>query len=265
LQIGDMTDSSIHHNIIREHRGAYGIKTWKAAWSQRMQSWDWLKQNKARLVRVRFHDNDIKVRQRGGWGTGQPNMAVELWNSDPVECDFSRNRLNECLSLIEGGEAPHTIRVHHNRFILEPGYSCAIEAGHHDLEIDHNIFRNGYYPIGSFGSPIRNLRVHHNTFDGIEDIALCILPGVSGFDFRDNTVLVRREMPVLILGKDNNTGRPTLSRDITITGNRFSAQGPSPSRAPIIKLRDRSTIQPDGPRIWNNSFRNWIPEQAILP
>ena len=38
------------------------------------------------------------------------------------------------------------------------------------MEIDHNVFRNGIYPIATWGGPPDNLNVHDNVFDGIEDV-----------------------------------------------------------------------------------------------
>jgi hypothetical protein len=254
LQVGELTDCTIHHNIIREHRGAYGIKTWMTTWTN-PTDWGFFASNKVKLTRVRFHDNDVKVRQQGGWGNGQPNMAMELWNSEPVDCEIDRNRFNECLSLVEGGKAPKTIRVHHNLFILEPGYSYAIEAGHHNLEIDHNVFRNGFYPIASFGHAIDNLRIHHNTFDGIEDHGLCNLPGVTNFSFTHNTVVVKKDMSVLNIGGEN---KPGPASNVTITNNLFVKEGSPASNSPIMKLHGGS--KSETVVIRDNAFWNWSPD-----
>jgi hypothetical protein len=254
LQLGDLTDCTLHHNIIRETRGAYGIKTWKTAWTN-PTDWHGLGQNKVKLTRVRFHDNDIKVRQQGGWGNGQPNMAMELWNSEPVDCEIDRNRFNECMSLVEGGKAPKTIRVHHNLFILEPGYSYAIEAGHHNLEIDHNVFRNGFYPIASFGHSINNLRIHHNTFDGIEDHGICNMPGVTNFSFTHNTVVIKKDMNVLNIGSGDKPGQAS---NVTIANNLFVKEGSPASTTPVMKLHGASTS--DAVSIRDNAFWNWSPD-----
>jgi len=254
LQIGDLTDCTIHNNVIRESRGAYGIKTWKTAWTN-PTDWFALGQNKVKLTRVRFHDNDIKVRQQGGWGNGQPNMVVELWNSEPVDCEIDRNRFNECVSLVEGGNATKTVRVHHNLFLLEPGYSYAIEAGHHNLEIDHNVFRNGCYPIASFGGSIDNLRIHHNTFDGIEDHGVCNLPGVTNFSFIQNTVVIRKDMPVVNIGSGD---KPGVANHVTIADNLFVKEGPPACTAPVMKLHGASTSEAVSVR--DNAFWNWSPD-----
>ena len=256
LQLGDLTDCTIHHNFIRENRGAYGIKTWKTVWTN-PTDWFGLGQNKVKLSRSRFHDNDIKVRQQGGWGNGQPNMAIELWNSDPADCEIHHNRITGCVSLVDGGKAPKTIRVHHNLFLLEPGYSYAIEAGHHNMEIDHNVIRNGLYPIASFGHAIENLRIHHNTFERIENLGLCNLPGVENFSFTHNTVAVKDEMHVLIIGKDD---KPIPSRNITITHNLFVKEGGPPCAASMIQLRGGMELAPDTLTLRDNAFWNWSPE-----
>ena len=254
LQVGELTDCTIHHNFIRENRGAYGIKTWMTTWTN-PTDWGFFASNKVKLTRVRFHDNDIKVRQQGGWGNGQPNMAMELWNSEPVDCEIDRNRFNECLSLVEGGKAPKTIRVHHNLFILEPGYSYAIEAGHNNLEIDHNVFRNGFYPIASFGHTIDNLHIHHNTFDGIEDHGVCNQPGVTNFSFTHNTVVVKNDMNVLNIGGQN---KPGIASNVTITNNLFVKEGSPSSAASIMKLHGGSTSE--NVIIRDNAFWNWSPD-----
>jgi pectate lyase len=256
LQVGDLTDCTIHHNHIREHRGAYGIKTWKTAWTN-PTDWFALGQNKVKLTRVRFHDNDIKVRQQGGWGNGQPNMALELWNSEPADCGIHHNRITGCVSLVDGGRAPKTIRVHHNLFLLEPGYSYAIEAGHHNMEIDHNVFRNGFYPIASFGGPIENLRVHHNTFDGIENHGVCNLPGVIDFSFTHNTVVIKNDMHLLNLGGGDKSGP---SRNVTITNNLFVKDGTPPCTASLVNSCGASTPDPKTLVLRDNAFWNWSPD-----
>jgi len=252
LQIGHMTDSSVHHNTIRENRGAYGIKTCIPEWTERNDPWS---APKVRLTRVHLHHNDIKLRQQGGWGQGQPNMAIELWHSEPDHCEIHRNRINTCVSLVEGGKAAKTIRVHHNLFLLEPGYTYAIEAGHHNMEIDHNVFRNGFYPIASFGGPIENLRIHHNTFDGIENHGVCNLPGVIDFSFTRNTVVVKNDMQVLNVGAEN---KPGPARNVAITDNLFVKEGTPPCAAPVVKLHGGST--PENVVVRDNAFWNWNPD-----
>ena len=248
LQVGELTDCAIHGNIIREHRGAYGIKAWRSIY-KRPDDWFFFGQNKIRLVRVKFFNNDIKTRQSGGWGNGQPNMNLELWNSSPEDCEIHNNRFNECVSLVEGGSAPRTIRVHHNLFLLEPGYSYAIEAGHHNLEIDHNVFRNGFYPVASWGGPVRNLNIHDNTFDGIERIAVIVMPGLVDFRFQHNTVVVRTDMPMLSLEK------PSLpSSNLRIEKNLFVKEGGGPVKAPIIQSKEGS---PKDVHISGNAYWNW--------
>jgi hypothetical protein len=195
------------------------------------------------------------VRQQGAWGGGQPNMALELWNSDPADCEIHHNRITGCVSLVEGGKAPKTIRVHHNLFLLNPGYSYAIEAGHHNMEIDHNVFRNGFYPIASFGGTIDNLRIHHNTFDGIEDHGVCNMPGVTNYSFTHNTVVVKKDMHVLNIGSGD---KPGVAKQVTIAHNLFVKEGAPASSATVVKLH--GTSQADGVSIRDNAFWNWTPD-----
>ena len=255
LQLGDLTDCTIHHNHIRENRGAYGIKTWKTIWTN-PTDWFFLGQNKVKLTRVHFHHNDINVRQQGAWGGGQPNMALELWNSDPEDCEIRHNRITGCVSLVDGGRAPKTIRLHHNHFFLEPGYSYAIEAGHHNMEIDHNVFRNGFYPIASFGGSIENLRIHHNTFDGIENHGVCNLPGAIDLSFTHNIVVIKNDMHLLNLGGGDKAGP---SRNVTITHNLLVKEGESPCTASVVNSYGASKLDPETLTIRNNAFWNWSP------
>ncbi|MEY4243843.1 MAG: hypothetical protein RLZZ245_1428 [Verrucomicrobiota bacterium] len=256
LQLGDLTDCAIHHNHIRENRGAYGIKTWKTAWTN-PTDWFGLGQNKVKLTRVHFHHNDIKVRQQGAWGGGQPNMALELWNSDPADCEIHHNRVNGCVSLVDGGKAPKTIRIHHNLFFLEPGYSYAIEAGHHNMEIDNNVFRNGFYPIASFGGSIENLRVHHNTFDGIENHGVCNLPGAIDFSFTYNIVVIKNDMHLLNLGGGDKAGP---SRNVTIAHNLLVKDGEPACTAAAVNSHGPSVLDPNSLTLRDNAFWNWSPD-----
>jgi hypothetical protein len=259
LQLGDLTDCAIHHNHIRENRGAYGIKTWKTAWIN-PTDWFFLGQNKVKLTRVHFHHNDIKVLQQGAWGGGQPNMALELWNSDPDDCEIRHNRITGCVSLVDGGRAPKTIRVHHNHFLLDPGYSYAIEAGHHNMEIDNNYFRNGFYPIASFGGSIENLRIHHNTFDGIENHGVCNLPGAIDFSFTHNIVVIKNDMHLLNLGGGDKAGP---SRNVTITNNLLIKDGETSCTASVINSHGASVLDSNALTIRNNAFWNWSPDGEL--
>ncbi len=254
LQVGHMTDCSIHHNTIRENRGAYGIKTCIPEWTLRNDPWS---APKAKLVRVLIHDNDIKLRQQGGWGQGQPNMAIELWHSEPDTCEIYQNRINTCVSLVEGANAAKTIRVHHNLFILDPGYNYAIEAGHHNMEIDHNVFRNGIYPIATWGGPPDNLNVHDNVFDGIEDVVLLSFTGATNFRFANNTVVFKKDMPVLSLGKHGKE-----SRGILIADNVFVKEGGDPMAADMLKEEADNKSAPGSVTIRGNLFWNWKPAGA---
>ena len=254
LQIGHMTDSSVHHNTIRENRGAYGIKTCIPEWTERNDPWS---APKVKLTRVHFHNNDIKTRQQGGWGQGQPNMSIELWHSEPDTCEIYQNRINTCVSLVEGGKAAKTIRVHHNLFILDPGYNYAIEAGHHNMEIDHNVFRNGIYPIATWGGPPDNLNVHNNVFDSIEDIALLAFIGATNFRFVNNIVTVKKDIPMLSLGKHGKE-----SHGILIADNLFVKQDGPPQAAEMVTAEAANKPAPGSITIRGNHFWNWNPAGA---
>lgn len=247
LLLGHLTDCQLHHNTIREKRGAYGIKTCVPIWPSLSGNWFELGRNKARLVRVHIHDNDIKLRPQGAWGQGQTNMAVELWNSGLADCEIFGNRVNTCFSVGDKAEAAKTIRIHHNWFLFEPGYNYAIEAGVHNLEIDHNVFRNGIYPIACFAELVKGLNIHHNVFDGIQDIGVCLLPGVTDFRFTNNTVVVKKDMPLLGLGK-----QAAESKDILIADNVLVKEGEPPYPGNMTRGIP-ATIR-------GNLFWNWKPE-----
>ena len=88
--------------------------------------------------------------------------------------------------------------------------------------------------------PIDNLRIHHNTFDGIEDHGVCNQPGVTNFSFTHNTVVVKKDMNVLNIGGAN---KPGLASNVTITNNLFVKEGTPPCAAPIMKLHGGSTSE----------------------
>ena len=255
IQVGDLTDSSVHDCLIREHRGAYGIKGWRFLWGDQDPSGPG--DLRLRLVRAAFYRNDIRVRQQGGWGNGQPNMALELWNSRPERCEIYENRFNECVSLAGGFSAPQTIHVHDNQFILEPGYSYALEVEQNNMEVDHNYFANGYYPLACFTSRKEGLRIHHNIFDGIEKIQLLYFAGgVRDFQFVNNTVYLQDTFPMLVMG-----GR---SEGILIANNLFYKTGDVQAPPLIVLQKDGNGQQAaigDGTlQVTRNAFWRWAPE-----
>ena len=258
LLVGPLTDCEIGGNVIREHRGAYGIKTWRPIWTN-PTDWGFLWNNKVSLVRTKFHSNDIDLRQHGAWGDGQPNMDLELWCCDPVECEIYSNRFYECVSLVGGADAPKTIRVHHNLWRMDPGYNYAIEADSAGLEIDHNYFQNGAGTISSFGEAVRNLSIHDNTFDGVMDINVLGFPGLTGFRFVNNTVVVEKDMPLLGLGKHSG-----ISSNLVIANNRFVKKGGEPLKGPLIQFKEGEA--PSNVIVAENAFCNWNPsgDQATV-
>jgi hypothetical protein len=250
LQVGQVEDCAIHDNVIREHRGAYGIKAWRPIYTK-ADDWYFFQHNKIRLVRVKFYNNDVDLRRQGAWGNGQPNMDLELWNSEPVNCEIYSNRFHECVSLVADASAPKTIRVHHNLWQLDPGYNYAIEAAHHNLEIDHNYFLNGAGTISSFGDSIRNLNIHDNTFDGVMDINVLGFPGLTNFRFVNNTVVMKKDAPFLSLGKF-----ATDSSNLRIERNLFVKEGGEPLKSPMIRCGQGA---PKGVTLTGNAYWNWVP------
>lgn len=248
LQLGDLTDCAIYRNVIRESRGAYGIKTCKPEWVNNPSPWT----IKVKLDHLSIHGNFIHVRQQSGWGNGQPNMAIELWNSDPTACEMYFNRVNEGVSVTGNAHRANTFRIHHNTFFLEPGYSYAIEAGNDGLEIDHNIFRHGYYPIACFGPTIHDLNVHHNTFDGIEEVGVVLAAGLADFRFVNNTVMVKNPMPLLCVGKFASE-----SKNLLIADNVFVKGGTTLNSEQLVRFGQGAEVDRSAYTVRGNVFWNW--------
>jgi hypothetical protein len=261
IMVGELTDSSVYNCVIRERLGAYGVKGWRYSWGDKSPSGD--PNLRMPLTRCSFHGNDIKVRQQGGWGNGQPNMAMELWNARPTDCQIYDNRFNECLSLTGGGKGPKTYRVHHNKFVEESGYSYAMEIAVDDVEVDHNYFTNGDYPLAGFGGRVSGLNVHDNVFDHIESVAILnFAGGLHGFRFEHNTVNLKQSLPVLALGGGSD--------DLKISGNLFCKEGPAAS-ADFVSYKagdpakGPATVRAGTLDISGNQFVNWPPsgEKAV--
>ena len=125
------------------------------------------------------------------------------------------------------------------------------------MEIDNNVFRNGFYPIATFGPPPNNINVHNNVFDGIEDINLLSLSGATNFRFTNNTVVVKKDMPVLSLGKHGKE-----STGILIADNIFVKDNGEAQAAPMVSHSAESPPAPDAVTIRGNWFWNWNPVGA---
>jgi hypothetical protein len=253
--VGEMTDCAVHDCLIREHRGAYGIKGWRFVWGD--QDPPGGVDLRMPLVHCGFFNNDIRVRQQGGWGNGQPNMAMELWDCRPTDCQIYNNRFNECLSLTGEGRGKKTYRVHHNKFVEEPGYSYAMEIATHDVEVDHNYFTNGDYPLASFGGRIDDLNVHDNVFDHIESVAvLNFSGGLRDLRFEHNTVVSKEPLPILAVGGESD--------HLLIAGNLFDKEGAAMT-GPMVSLaagdpkKGPAVIKAGTIHVQDNAFVNWNP------
>jgi hypothetical protein len=140
---------------------------------------------------------------------------------------------------------------------IPPTAKYAIEAGHHNLEIYNNMFRNGFYPIASFGHTVENLRIHHNTFDGIENHGVCNLPAAIDFSFTHNIVVIKRDMHLLNLGGKN---RPSQSRNITITHNLLVKDGGPTCPNSVVNPRPGASLDLNTVTVRNNASWNWAPD-----
>ncbi|WP_379183590.1 cadherin-like beta sandwich domain-containing protein [Paenibacillus sp. GCM10023252] len=175
IMIGNMTDGSLHDIRIRETRGTYGIKAARSDTFNEGNGAFVPNSLLTHLTRVNMYNLDIDLRQRGLWGVGQPNIAIEMPGAITEEVEIFNSRFADSVSLISTEHLPEkSVRVHHNQFIAEKaganGYTYAIEVTMENLEIDHNYFSNGYYPIASFGKKEGGHKIHHNVFDGIDGL-----------------------------------------------------------------------------------------------
>jgi hypothetical protein len=120
------------------------------------------------LEGLSIHDNTLIVPTTGAWENGKaPAISAEFLGMALKDCEISNNTLNNHISLAGTASLGTGIRIHRNFFNLGAGrYAYAIEAMMDNLEIDHNHFYGGLYPIAVWAKHPQNHTIHHNIFEG---------------------------------------------------------------------------------------------------
>lgn len=123
-----------------------------------------------------IHDSHISVRPFGLWNGGSaPNIALELWQVNLVGCEIYNTYVDNTISLVNSNAIPstgiQTMRVHHNTIDMETrakGAGYGLELTIHDAEVDHNFFNKGTQGIANWSNPMKNWKIHHNTFYALQ-------------------------------------------------------------------------------------------------
>ena len=218
---------SFHDNIILEEGpilgdGPYGLKTGRmGGYGMKAQWLTWGGANSTELKNLKIFNNNIAVPQTGAWNNGQaPAIVIEFLALHPNNLEIYNNDFNNCISY------PHPSdfiggRIHHNRFTLGVDrYAYAIEASTNDLEIDHNFFDGGIYPIASFGGDPRNQKIHHNIFVNQwagREVVMHVSP--KNFKFFNNTIIDTKGVSRVLSdwGKEMTLTNPDIRNNIFVS------------------------------------------------
>ena len=230
----DCDNLRIHHNEIEVNDiGAYGIKANQTYDKNTCRGGNAAERNDfvaKTFVNVKIYENSIKVPDFGTWNNfTAPAITIEFPNATPKDCEIYNNYLNNHVSvpgvnsaLDNYQYAGKTAHIHHNVFDLgkDDGseYRYAIEATVPNMEIDHNFFKGGLYPISMFNASLgndprfTNHLIHHNVFygargtrNGQQPQALLNYRSLpSNFRFYNNTVV------------DNNGVRTLLNLAVAV-------------------------------------------------
>jgi hypothetical protein len=144
---------------------------------------------------LRIYNNTLIVPASGAWENGKaPAISAEFLGMALKDCEIFNNTINNHISLAGTASLGGGIRIHHNFFNLGWGrYAYGVEAMMDDVEIHHNHFFGGIYPIAVWGKHPKNHHIHHNIFEGA-----CAGPFV-------NRELLQYKAPVTNLRFINNT------------------------------------------------------------
>ena len=147
------------------------------------------------LEGLKVYNNTLIVPANGAWENGTaPAISAEFLGMALKDCEIYNNTINNHVSLAGTASLGRGIRIHHNFFNLGWGrYGYGVEAMMDNLEIDHNHFFGGIYPIALWGKHPKNHNIHHNLFEGA-----C----AGGFVNRE---LLQYKAPVTSLRFINNT------------------------------------------------------------
>jgi hypothetical protein len=139
--------------------------------------------------------NTLIVPTTGAWENGKaPAITAEFLGMALKDAEMAHNYLNNHISLAGTASLGKGIRIHHNFFDLgRDRYAYGIEVMMDHLEIDHNHFYGGLYPIAVWQKHPKHHLIHHNLFE-----AAC----VGRFAGRE---LLRYQAPITDLRFFHNT------------------------------------------------------------
>jgi hypothetical protein len=121
------------------------------------------------LEDARFYNNVLQAPQHGAWENGMaPAITLEALTVTMKNVEIHNNWINNHVSLPAATQG-RGVRIHHNYFNLgRVRYAYGIENALNDVEIDHNYFYGGIYPLANWNKDAnyRNHNIHHNIFHG---------------------------------------------------------------------------------------------------
>lgn len=120
------------------------------------------------LEGLKIYNNTLIVPTGGAWENGKaPAISAEFLGMALKDCEIFNNTINNHISLAGTASLGKGIRIHHNFFKLGWGrYAYGVEAMMDNLEIHHNHFFGGLYPIAVWAKHPKNHDIHHNVFEG---------------------------------------------------------------------------------------------------
>lgn len=120
------------------------------------------------LEGLKVYNNTLLVPSKGAWENGMaPAISAEFLGMALKDAEIAHNFINNHVSLAVSASLGSGIRIHHNFFNLGWGrYAYGVEAMMDRVEIDHNHFFGGIYPIAVWGKHPKDHHIHHNLFEG---------------------------------------------------------------------------------------------------
>ena len=149
------------------------------------------------LEGLKVYNNTLIVPSHGAWENGMaPAISAEFLGMALKDCEIYNNTLNNHISLAGSASLGRGIHIHNNFFNLGWGrYGYGVEAMMDNLEIDHNHFFGGIYPIALWGKHPKNHNIHHNLFEGacaggfVNRELLQYMAPVTNLRFINNTII----------------------------------------------------------------------------
>jgi hypothetical protein len=182
----------IHDNHIEE---TGNLRPDFGGYAMKAQDWKYSVSESNILEGLRIYNNTLIVPANGAWENGKaPAISAEFLGMALKDCEIFNNTINNHISLAGTASLGNGIRIHHNFFNLTSGrYAYAVEAMMDNLEIHHNHFFGGLYPIAVWAKHPKNHHIHHNLFE-----AACAGPFVG-------RELLQYKAPVTKLRFNHNT------------------------------------------------------------